>query len=312
MPHVDDKSLYRQLLLLRRTEERIIEEYPKYEMRSPPHIYIGQEAVAVGTCAALLRGDSLFPYYRSHGWYLAKGGDIRAMIAELHGRETGCSRGWGGSMHLIDLAAGVMGTSAIVAGSMSHAVGAAVAFRARRLDKIAAVCFGDGATEEGVFHESLNFAQLRKLPVVFICENNLYATCTHISDRQAQPDIYKLAAGYGIPGVQVDGNDVRAVYSAASAAADRARRGDGPTLIECRTYRYIEHCGIFEDYQIGYRSTEEGSGWKARDPLVAMQGVVTDAERAQMETEIRTLIDDAFAFARASAFPTSLYAGASL
>ena len=307
---VDDRTFYRQLLLLRRTEERIIQEYPKYEMRSPPHIYIGQEAVAVGCCAAMRRDDSLFPYYRSHGWYLAKGGDIRAMVAELHGRETGCSRGWGGSMHLIDLAAGVMGTSAIVAGSMSHAIGAAVAFRTQRLDRVAAVCFGDGATEEGVFHESLNFAQLRKLPVVFICENNLYATCTHINDRQAQPDIYKLAAGYGLPGVQVDGNDVRAVHAAALAAVDRARRGDGPTLIECRTYRLIEHCGIFEDYQIGYRTAEEGSGWKARDPLAAMHAAVTDPERARLEDEIRELIDDAFAFARASAFPTSLYAGA--
>jgi len=306
---MDTRSLYRTMLLLRRTEERIVREYPKYEMRSPPHMYIGQEAVAVGVCDALQREDSLFPYYRSHGWYLAKGGNLRAMIAELHGRATGCSGGWGGSMHLIDLSAGVQGTSAVVAGSMSHAVGAALAFRARKSASVAVVCFGDGAAEEGVFHESLNLAALRKLPVIFVCENNLYATCTHIQDRQAQPDIHKFAAPYGIPGVGLDGNDVQAVRAASIRAVERARRGDGPTLIECKTYRHMEHCGIHEDYQLGYRTAEEANAWKARDPLVQAAAFVTDGERAALETEIAALIDDAFAFARESPFPSSLYAG---
>jgi pyruvate dehydrogenase E1 component alpha subunit len=307
---MDTKDLYRTLLLLRRTEERIVQEYPKYEMRSPPHMYIGQEAVAVGVCAALRRDDSLFPYYRSHGWYLAKGGNLRAMMAELHGRETGCSAGWGGSMHLIDLSAGIQGTSAVVAGSMSHAVGAALAFRAKKSDAVALVCFGDGAAEEGVFHESLNLAALRKLPVIFVCENNLYATCTHIQDRQVQPDIHRFAAPYGIPGVGVDGNDVLAVHAAAAAAVERARRGEGPTLIECKTYRHMEHCGIHEDYQLGYRTAEEAAAWKARDPLVLASGFVTDAERAAFDRDVSGVIDDAFEFARRSAFPTSLYAGA--
>jgi len=309
MSEVEKTSLYRRLLLLRRTEERIVAEYPKYEMRSPAHIYMGQEAVAVGVCAALEKKDSLFPYYRSHGWYLAKGGDIRAMIAELHGRQTGCSGGWGGSMHLIDLRAGVMGTSAIVAGSMSHAVGAALAFGAKKTGAIAAVCFGDGGAEEGVFHESLNFAALRRLPVVFVCENNLYATNTHIRFRQAQPGIYRFAAAYGIHGAQVDGNDVLKVYAEASRAVERARRGEGPSLLEFATYRYLEHCGIYEDYELGHRTAEEANRWKAQDPLLKAQDFVTAQERERMETEIRQTIDEAFEFARKSPFPASLDSG---
>jgi pyruvate dehydrogenase E1 component alpha subunit len=306
---VDKKALYRRLLLLRRTEERIVAEYPKYEMRSPPHIYMGQEAVAVGVCAALAKRDSLFPYYRSHGWYLAKGGDIRAMIAELHGRTTGCSGGWGGSMHLIDLKAGIMGTSAIVAGTISHAVGAALAFKAEKSDAIAVACFGDAGTEEGVFHEALNFAALHKLPMVFICENNLYATNTHIRFRQALPNIYRFAATYGIHGSQADGNDVLKVHAEASRAVARARQGEGPSLLEFPTYRYLVHCGVFDDYDLGYRTADEANHWKARDPLLKAQNLVTPEERERMETEIRQTVDDAFEFARKSPFPASLSSG---
>jgi len=172
--------------------------------------------------------DLLYAYYRSHGWYLAKGGELNAMLAELFGRATGCSKGWGGSMHLIDLEAGVMGTSAIVAGSMSQAAGGALSLSMRGSDAIAIVPFGDGAIEEGVFHETLNLAGLRKLPLVLVCENNTYATNTGIADRQAQTDIYRHAAGYGLPGVLVDGNDVIAVHQAAREAADRARDEAAP------------------------------------------------------------------------------------
>ncbi len=308
MTPVDKEGLYRRILLMRRMEERIIEEYPKYEMRSPSHICMGQEAIAAGVCAALDPIDIIYPYYRSHGWYLAKGGDIRKMVAELHGRETGCSRGWGGSMHLIDLQAGVMGASAIVAGTMSHAIGAALAFRLKKSKAIAAVSFGDGATEEGVFHEVLNFSALRKLPLVFVCENNLYATNTHIRDRQAQPDIYKLAAGFGIPGVQADGNDLLAVYEQAAKAVDRARKGEGPTLLEFKTYRTREHCGVNEDYSLGYRTAKEAQEWKARDPLLRAKDFVTEAARAEMEQQIKAKIDDAFDFAKKSPFPTSIFA----
>jgi TPP-dependent pyruvate/acetoin dehydrogenase alpha subunit len=304
-PHIA-RDLYQRMLLLRRTEERIQAVYHLREMRSPPHLYMGHEAVAAGVCAALRPEDLVFPYYRSHGWYLAKGGDLNAMMAELFGRQTGCSKGWGGSMHLIDLKAGVMGTSAIVAGTVSHAVGAALAFRIQGTSSVVAVSFGDGAVEEGAFHESLNFAALRALPIVFVCENNFYATNTHIRDRQAQTDIFRRAKGYGLPGVLIDGNDVAAVYRAASEAVERARGGKGPTLLECRTYRIFEHCGINSDHELGYRTAEEIEAWKAKGPLEQGKRLVTQEEIARMAAEIEARIDEAFAFARSSPFPSSL------
>ena len=301
-------DLYRRMLLVRRVEERIQAVYHLREMRSPPHLYMGHEAIAAGVCAALRNDDVVFPYYRSHGWYLAKGGDLKAMMAELYGRETGCSRGWGGSMHLIDVAAGVMGTSAIVAGTISHAAGAALTFRLRGQDRVAVVSFGDGATEEGVFHETLNFAALRKLPVVFVCENNLYATNTHIRDRQARPEIHAHAERFGLPGVRAEGNHVLAVYGAATTAVARARRGEGPTLLEFLTYRIFEHCGINEDHQLGYRTLEEVQQWRARGPLEQARDFVTPAERERMAAEIDARIDEAFAYARSSPFPAYLFA----
>ncbi len=300
------KQLYYKLLLLRRVEERIIANYPNREMKSPPHLYMGHEAVAVGVSAALKKTDLVFPYYRSHGWYLAKGGDLNAMMAELYGRETGCSKGWGGSMHLIDLKAGVMGTSAIVAGTISHAAGAAFALHYQGKDSVCVVSFGDGAIEEGVFHETLNFAALRKLPVIFVCENNLYATNTHIRDRQAQPEIFKHAESYGMPGVRIDGNDVLAVYEEAARAVTRARKGEGPTLIECMTYRYLEHCGINEDFELGYRTQQEAKDWHARDPLLKAKGFVDEKEILRMDAEIAKTIDAAFTHAKSSEFPTTL------
>jgi TPP-dependent pyruvate/acetoin dehydrogenase alpha subunit len=300
------RKLYRDMLRIRRLEERIKATYHLREMRSPPHLCMGHEAVAVGVCAALRASDVVFPYYRSHGWYLAKGGNLNAMMAELFGRETGCSRGWGGSMHLIDLSAGVMGTSAIVAGTISHAAGVALTFRMRGQDSVAVAVFGDGATEEGVFHETMNFAALRKLPVIFVCENNLYATNTHIRDRQAQTEIYRHAERFGMPGVQADGNDVLAVHAQATRAIDRARRGDGPTLIEFHTYRMVEHCGINEDDDLGYRTLEEVNAWRARGPLVRAHDLVSDGERTRMIEEIETEINGACAHAHSAPWPTTL------
>ena len=300
------RQLYYRLLLLRRVEERIVANYPNREMRSPPHLYMGHEAVAVGVCSALKREDFVYPYYRSHGWYLAKGGDLNRMMAELHGKETGCSKGWGGSMHVIDLKAGVMGTSAIVAGTISHAAGAALALRLQGKQSVCAVSFGDGAIEEGVFHETLNFVALRKLPVLFICENNLYATNTHIRDRQAQTEIFKRAESYGMPGVRIDGNDVQAVHNEAARAVSRARKGEGPTLIECMTYRYLEHCGVYEDFQLGYRTEQEAKEWHAKDPLKRAGDFVSEKESLRMEAEIAAAIDAAFAYAKSSPFPKML------
>lgn len=301
------RELYCHMLLIRRAEERIKAVYHLREMRSPPHLYMGHEAVAVGVCAALRRDDLVFPYYRSHGWYLAKGGDLNAMMAELFGRATGCSRGWGGSMHLISLEAGVMGTSAIVGGTVSHAAGAALTFRMQGKDSVAVVSSGDGAIEEGVYHETLNFASLRKLPVIFVVENNLYATNTHIRDRQARPEIYRHAERFGMPGFVADGNDVLAVYPEAKKAVDRARRGEGPTLLEFHTYRIMEHCGINEDHELGYRTLDEVREWQAKGPLEKGKWLVTDAERERIAQEIEARIDQAFEYARSSPWPSSLF-----
>ena len=299
------RRLYYGMLLVRRTEERIQANYHLREMRSPPHLYMGHEAAAAGVCAALRAEDMVFPYYRSHGWYLAKGGDLDAMMAELYGRANGCSRGWGGSMHLIDVAAGVYGTSAIVGGTVSHAAGVALTFQMRRQAAVAVVSFGDGATEEGVFHETMNFAGLRKLPMVFVCENNLYATNTHIRDRQAQSEIWRHAERFGIPGRRLDGTDVVAVWQAATEAVSRARRGEGSSLLELETYRYFEHCGINEDLDLGYRTREELQAWRARDPLVSGRQLLSAAEANEMEAEIAARIDRAFEHARSAPWPTA-------
>lgn len=301
------KELYYRMLLIRRAEERIKAVYHLREMRSPPHLYMGHEAVAVGVCVALRRDDVVFPYYRSHGWYLAKGGDLNAMMAELFGRETGCSRGWGGSMHLISLEAGVMGTSAVVGGTVPHAAGAALTFRMRGTDSVAVVSSGDGAVEEGVYHETLNFAALRKLPVIFVVENNLYATNTHIRDRQALPEIHRHAERFGMPGVVAEGNDVLVVYQEAERAVARARQGGGPTLLEFQTYRIMEHCGINEDHDLGYRTLDEVREWQAKGPLEKGKHLVTDTERQRMAQEIEARIDQAFEYARSSPWPSSLF-----
>jgi TPP-dependent pyruvate/acetoin dehydrogenase alpha subunit len=309
LPSEVARKLFYDMLLIRRVEAKIASIYHLQEMRSPTHLYIGQEAVATGVCAALRHDDLIYPYYRSHGWYLAKGGDLNAMMAELYGRETGCSKGWGGSMHLIDLAAGVMGTSAIVAGMMSQAAGGALALTMKQSDAIAMVPFGDGAIEEGVFHETMNFAALRKLPIFFVCENNTYATHTNITERQAQTDIYRHAERFNMPGVLVDGNDVVAVYEAAQAAAQRARSGGGPTLIEARTYRLLEHCGPNEDYDLGYRTIDEIHQWEQVGPLEQRKGLVDAAEAQQMMLEIDRRVEAAIEYGRSSPWPTELFAG---
>lgn len=301
------RDLYYKMRLIRQVEERIKARYHLREMRSPPHLYVGHEAIAAGVCAALQPADLVYPYYRSHGWYLAKGGDLNALMAELFGRETGCSRGWGGSMHLIDLRAGVMGTSAVVGGTISHAAGAALALRMQGHTAVVVVSFGDGAVEEGVFHEALNFAALRKLSVIFVCENNLYSVNTHIRDRQAQVEIFRRAESQGLPGVLVDGNDAVAVYHQAAQAIARARAGEGPMLLECRTYRFAEHCGVNDDHDLGYRTAEEVSQWRSRDPLESGRRLVDEAETEEMARTIEAAIDEAFSYARSSPFPTTLF-----
>lgn len=303
----DRAALYRTMVRIRMVEEEIARLYPQQEMKSPTHLYIGQEAVAAGVCGALERDDVVVAYYRSHGWYLAKGGDLDGLMGEMYGRVTGCSGGWGGSMHLIDRAAGFMGTSAVVAGGISHAVGTALADRMLGRSTVSVAAFGDGAVEEGVSHESLNFATLRKLPVIFVCENNLWAAFTPLGERQPPRDIHRRADAYGIPGVLVDGNDVLAVHAAATAAVARARAGDGPTLLECRTYRWLEHCGPGDDVTVGLRTAEDVQAWKARCPIARARGFVSPEEDRLIHEGVAREIELALRTAQAAPWPVQAW-----
>jgi pyruvate dehydrogenase E1 component alpha subunit len=297
------------MLRIRRVEERLVALYPEQEMRCPTHFHIGQEAVSAGLCACLRREDVFFCAHRSHAPYLAKGGDLGGLIAEMYGKITGCCRGKAGSQHLMAPEVGLMGTSAIVGGTLPAAVGAALAFSMRREKRIAAALFGDGGVEEGVFQESLNFAALRGLPVVFVCENNLYATSSHLSARQARDNIYRRGEIYGIPGARVDGNDVAAVYRACRRAASRARAGRGPSLVECRTYRWLEHVGPCDDAELGYRTRREIEGWKKRCPVkefertLLRRGVLSAPRIAEIEAALAGEIEEAVRFARESPYP---------
>lgn len=270
-------NLCRMMLLIRRTEEKIGELYPEHEMKCAVHLSIGQEASAVGVCAALRRDDVVYSTHRCHAHYLAKGGNLNRMVAELYGKAAGCCRGKGGSMHLADPEVGMMGSSAIVSGSIPLAVGSALALSMQGSDRIAAVFFGDAGAEQGSFMECLSFASLRKLPVIFVCENNLYATHTHISARQPRDNIYLRGEPCGVPGTQIDGNDVLAVYEAASQAVERCRRGEGPSLLECRTYRWRGHVGPDYDYDLGYRSKQELEEWMRRCPLMTYERTLVSA-----------------------------------
>lgn len=299
-------NLYRSALRVRMVEEAIAKDYHLGEMKTPTHLYTGEEGIAAGLCANLRKSDLVFAYYRSHGWYLAKGGNLNSMMGELFGKATGCSGGYGGSMHLIDLDMGIQGTTALVAAAMPHAVGTAFSQKYRKLDDVTVCAFGDGATEEGVFQESLMFAALRKLPAIFVCENNGIATNTLISYRQPPVPIYKRAEGFGVPSFQVDGNDAVAVYEVAREAVARARRGDGPTFIEAITFRMLEHCGPNYDYSLGVRTAEDIENWKTKDPVLRLEKKLSSDVCSRIRKEIETDISEAFAFARKSPFPTSL------
>ena len=302
----DRARMYRSLLRIRRVEEEVARVYPTDVIKSPVHLSIGQESVSVGLCEALRPEDAAFGTYRSHALYLAKGGDLRAMVAELYGKATGCAKGKGGSMHLIDVAAGVFGSSAVVGTTIPHAVGYAYAVKLRREPRVVVCVFGDGATDEGVFYESLNFAALKRLPVLFVCENNRYAIHTHQRARQHLPEICARAAALGIPSERIDDADVR---------HDRRRRRappptrcgaaeSGPVLLECMTYRWKEHVGPGEDYALGYRDRSEAEPWMHGDQLAEGRRRCSEsAMRARIEAEVEAEIADAFAFAEESPFP---------
>jgi TPP-dependent pyruvate/acetoin dehydrogenase alpha subunit len=299
-----DARLYRSLFRIRRVEDAIADAYPSDKIQSPVHLSIGQEAASVGVCETLQPADVVFGTYRSHALYLAKGGDLNRMIAELYGKATGCAGGKGGSMHLIDPAAGMMGTSAVVASTIPQAVGYAWGLRLQGKTAMVASFFGDGAVEEGAFHESMNFAALKRAPVLFVCENNFYAIHSTQAARQSSTDVLARARAYGIPAVRIEDSDAAAVYEAARKAVQAIRSGQsGPQLLECLAYRWREHVGPNEDFRAGYRSRDEAEPWFRRDPVTrAAERLAPDTRRA-IEAEVLAEIREAFEFAERSPFP---------
>lgn len=302
-------EMFRQMLRIRIVEEEIADRYSEQEMRCPTHLCIGQEAPPAGVSAHLRTHDLVFSGHRSHGHYLAKGGDLRAMIAEIYGRSTGCASGKGGSQHLVDLSCGFMGSAPILASTISVGAGAAWAAKMAGDNRVVVVYFGDGATEEGTFHEAMNFAGVKQLPVVFVCENNLYSVHSALSVRQPDRPIAALGPAHGVKACRGSGNDVEEVYDAAGAAIERARGGGGPTLIELATYRWMEHCGPDEDTDLGYRTREELIDWQASDPVstyaatLQNEGILSRQALCTMRRHIEDEVNDAFAFAKTSPFP---------
>ena len=295
-------TLLREMLRIRRFEEKCVELYSLGKIHGFLHLYIGEEAVAVGAMQALTPEDRIVSTYREHGHALARGVPMDQLMAEMYGKANGCSRGRGGSMHLFDISRRFYGGYAIVGGGLPIAVGLALADKMQNLPNITACFFGDGAVAEGEFHESMNLAALWKLPVLFICENNLYAMGTALERHQAQTDIALKAAGYGVPAAAVDGMDVTGVETATRAAIERLRAGDGPYLLECRTYRFRAHS--MYDPEL-YRSKEEVEQWKTQCPIIALEArlrgedQLLDQKRAEMETAIAAEIENAVAFAEA-------------
>lgn len=278
------------------------------DLKTPCHLYIGQEAVATGVCQALLPTDTIWGCHRSHGHYLAKGGDMNALMAEIFGKASGCSRGRGGSMHIYDDRVGVLGTVPLVAATIPVSVGAGLAYKLRKEPHVAVPFFGDGATEEGHFHESLNMASTYKLPVVFVCENNLYASHLHISERRAKDNIAESGLAHGMASEVVDGNDVQAVFAAAGAAVARARAGEGPTLLEVRTFRWRGHVGPSWDTDVGVKRNDMLKEWMPKDPiartrrdLIAMGAAESDLDK--IETQIRIEVETSVELAREASWP---------
>ena len=297
------------MLRIRLFEEKLSDLLEAGEVKCPCHLYIGQEAVAAGVCAALKKNDYIWGTHRSHGHYLAKGGDMAAMMAEILGKEGGCAEGRGGSMHLFAGDVGLLGTVPIVAATIPIAVGAGLAAKMNPDKQVSVTFFGDGATEEGHFHESVNLAALYKLPVIFVCENNLYSSHMHIEQRRPLDNIFKFAEIYGIPGIRLDGNDVAAVYEETDKAVARAREGMGPTLLECRTYRWRGHVGPAWDMDVGVKRKDELKEWIEKCPidhasrLLVEQGLSPEElekDREQIQVEVEQALD----FARKSPYPS--------
>lgn len=299
-------EMYRRMLLIRQFEDQVKLLFLRGEMPGTIHQSQGQEATDVGVCAALREEDFITSTHRPHGHCIAKGVSVKKMMAELFAKKTGCCKAKGGSMHMGDVSKGVLPAIAIVGGGIPIAAGLGLAFKMRKSDRVAACFFGDGASNEGAFHEGINLAAIWHLPVVFVCENNLYAASTPISQAILLEDIAERAAAYGIPGVVVDGNDVLAVYEAACAAVERARAGGGPTLLECKTYRRGGHSRSDPGH---YRPPEEVEEWLAKDPIprfrdvLLAEGILDEAGAEEVEAEVAAEIEAAVEYARSSPSP---------
>jgi len=299
--------MYGRMTLIRKFEERLKWLVETGVPVGPVHLYIGQEAVAVGVCAALERTDWIASTHRGHGHCIAKGVDVSRMMAEVYGKSTGTNRGKGGSMHITDVSVGMLGVNPIVGIGVTHAVGAALSAKIRRTNQVAAAFFGDGAASTGAIHEAMNLASIWKLPAIFVCENNGYADATPVEYAVAAKNISDRAAAYEMPGVTVDGQDVFAVWEAASAAVRRARRGEGPSLIECKTYRYYGHHQ--GDNPLRYRTQEEEEVARKRDCIkhfrdqVIHEGLLKTAELDAIAESNHALLDEAVAFAESSPLP---------
>lgn len=303
-------NLFYEMMRIRCVQSAIEARYLENEMKTPVHLCIGQEAVAVGVCANLGKDDYISSNHRGHGHYLAKGGDLKALIAELHGRECGCSKGRGGSMHLIDTSVGDYGSSSIVGGGIPIGTGMGWAIKMQNRNNVSVIFFGDGAADEGVLYESMNFAVLKKLPVLFILENNQYSVCSPVSSRQAGKNIFHAMPDDLLFTKTVDGNNVLDVYAAARQATARARAGRGPSFIECQTYRMLGHAGCKAQDGKGYRSDREVASWRKKCPIVVFrkklidEKQITRIEIKEMERKIKAEIEEALDFARRSLKPS--------
>jgi TPP-dependent pyruvate/acetoin dehydrogenase alpha subunit len=302
-------EMYELMLKIRFAEEKLVELHPEQLMKTPFHLYIGQEAVAAGACAALTKDDVVFSNHRSHGHYIAKGGDLNRFMAEMYCKIEGCSCGKGGSMHLIDTTVGHMGSSSIVSGSIPIAVGAAFAFQMQNKNNIAISFFGDGAADEGVLYESFNFAALRKIPVIFICENNFLAINSRVETRQASGNLPGRAEAFGIPGVKIDGNNVIEVYKTVNDMVKKAKQKKGPGFIEAITYRWKGHIGVEDDIGPGMRSEEELEEWKNKCPIkrhekfLVENNVLSKKEINKTREKIHEIIDKAEQYGRNAPLP---------
>lgn len=298
-------KLFESMLRIRLVEESIANKYSEQKMRCPTHLSIGQEAIAVGVCANLTSQDQVLSTHRAHAHYLAKGGCLNSMMAEIYGKASGCSKGMGGSMHLIDTSVGFMGSTAIVGNTIPVAVGLALEKKLTHKKSIACVFFGDGATEEGAFYESVNFAIIHSLPILFICENNLYSVYSGLEVRQpVDRKIYKMVRAMGISAQHGNGNDVEEVARKVKQAKTMIMKSGGPQFLEFDTYRWREHCGPNFDNNIGYREESEFLKWKKKDPL---KNFYSENSQKYIDRKIDTIsqeIDDAHQFADNSKFPT--------